>query len=100
MRKFSTRVVRLPKVSGKACAQYVGSLWATRGQKLGLLHSQLATHSNLGISSLSKPTLYTNCMQVIPVLMGKFTSVNQQFCTVYTGPITTTTTLFNKRGTL
>lgn len=99
MRKSSTLIARLPKVSGKACAQYVSSLWAGRGQKTMVLHSLGSTPGGLRINEQYYPSLYTNCIQLFRVLVGNLTSVNQQFCTVYTGPINTTTTLINKRGT-
>ena len=99
MLKLSTLLASLPKLSGKACAQYVGSLWASRGQKTMVLHTHSPTHNELRINEQYYPALYTNCIQLFRVLVGKFTSVNPQFCTVYTGPIKTTTTFINKRGT-
>jgi hypothetical protein len=98
MRKLSTQLSSLPKVSGKACAQYVRSLWAGRGQNPRLLHTPQTTHNTLGINEQYYPSLYTNCIQVFRVLVGNFTPVNLSFYTVYTGPTKTTTTLLNKRG--
>lgn len=92
-----TQIARLPKVSGKACAQYVRSLWANSGQKVAVLHTHKTTHHDLGISEQYYPSLYTNCIQLIQSLAGNFTSVDLQFCTVYTGPIKTTTTYINRR---
>jgi hypothetical protein len=97
MRKSGTLLPRMPKVSGKACVQRASSLWAGRGQKRAVLHTQASTHNELFINEQYAPTLYTNCMRLIQAHVGKFTSVNLQFCTVYTGPIKTTTTYINRR---
>lgn len=97
----STRIVRLPKVSGKACAQYLGSLWERSGNKSGLVHNHRSSHRSLWINQQLYPVLYTNCIQRYKQLVGNFTSVNPQFYTLYTAPITTTTTfIYKKRGTL
>jgi hypothetical protein len=98
MRKLSTRLASLPKVGGKACAQYVRSLWPARGQNSVVLHTPQTNHNVLGINEQCYPSLYTNCIQVFRVLVGNFTPVNLSFYTVYTGPTKTTTTLLNKRG--
>lgn len=100
MRKTSTLISRLPKFSGKACAQFVGSLWVSRGQNSMVLHTPSMSTIRLWKTSQISIVLYTNCIQVLQVLVGNFTSVSKQFYTVCTGPITTTTTFIYKRGTL
>jgi|ERR1700741_1395986 len=94
MHNSGTRHSGLPKVSGKACAQYVETLWAGRGQKTGFTHSPTTNPKNLGVSDWSYTLLYTNCIQLIQALVGNFTSVKSQLYTLYTGPINTTTTTF------
>lgn len=97
MRKISTLMNRVPKVSGKACAQYVGELWDGCVQNLVVLHTLGNNHNALWINEQYTPTLYTNCIQLFNTLVGNFTSVNREFYTVYTGPIKTTTTYINRR---
>lgn len=101
MLKSGTQLTRLPKVSGKACAQYVSSVWESCVQKIAVLHTPHFATSELWINEQYSPTLYTNCIQLLDSLVGKFTSVNFGFYTVYTGSTTTTTTfIYKKRGTL
>lgn len=97
MRSVSTRIPRALKVSGKACVQRVMSLWFACAQAVGVLHSSFRTTNELWITNRFTHSVYTNCMQVLRNLVGKFTSVISMFYTVCTGPITTTTTYINRR---
>lgn len=97
---FGTHISRLPKVSGKACAQHVASMWAGRGQKSAVTHTPQTNHNELCVNEQYYPALYTICIQLFQRLVGNITSVNFEFCTVSTGPTKTTTTYINRRGTV
>lgn len=97
MRKTSTLTTGLPNVGGKVCAQHVRTLWDACAHKFIVTHSRFSTRTILWKNQQSSPTLYTNCIQLFHVLVGNFTPVSTQFCTVYTGPIKTTTTYINRR---
>jgi hypothetical protein len=93
MHKLGTQIARLPKVSGKACAQSAQKLWDTWGQKNGVFSKHKSTHNTLWINPAFTPTLYTKCIQAIHSLVGKSTSVISEFYTLYT-PLTTMTTTY------
>ena len=75
----------------KTCAQAAHNYGKECGAFMAVVHSQIIcpfyTRINIGLFR----SLYTFCVQKCPATVGKFTSVNMGFYTVYTGPITTTT---------
>lgn len=88
-----TQIARLPKLSGKACAEPVGSLRMNRGQKIGVSHIHNFTQNTLWITSDFPRQLYTNCIQIYTAAVGNFTSITDDFYTLYT-PLTTMTTTY------
>ncbi len=88
-----TRIARLPKVSGKACVELVGSLWVGRGQKNGVLHTHNFTQKALWKTYDFSWSLYTNCIHLYTATVGKITSVMEDLYTQYT-PLTTMTTTY------
>ena len=91
----STLVARLPKVSGKACVELVGSMWAVCVQKIRVSHIHSFTQKALWITRDFVGGLYTNCIQVVRSHVDNSTPVILPLYTLYTAPITTTTTYIN-----
>lgn len=93
MLKLGAQMARLPKVSGKACVELVGSLWVGRGQKIGLSRMHNYKQNALWITRDFSSMLYTNCIQLYTWVVGKITSVNSALYPQYT-PLTTMTTTY------
>lgn len=93
MLKFGTQMARLPKASGKACVELVGSLWARGGQKIYFSHTHTFAQNTLWITRGFSRSLYTNCIHLYTEAVGKFTSVISDLYTQYT-PLTTMTTTY------
>lgn len=73
------------------CGSLVHNVWKACGVNQRLFRSQISTKFYTWITTGLFRALYTFCVQKCPAIVGKSTSVNSGFCTVYTGLITTTT---------
>lgn len=94
---FSTgsRGALLPNVGGKACAQAVRTMWAGSGTKMSDFYTNVRTQRSLRITTPTKPSLYTKCMQICTATQRLLNGVNFEFYTVSTGPTNITTTYIN-----
>ncbi len=73
------------------CGKHAHNAGKACGENLGLFRSQNLSQMYTWITTGFFRGLYTFCVQKCPAIVGKFTSVNSGFYTVYTGLITTTT---------
>lgn len=98
---LSTLLPRAPKSSVQVCAKAVDWCGKVVWVKLCVFRTaKLTTKGPMENHRLIRD-LYTFCVQKFTGSVGNFTSVNYGFYTVYTGPITTTTTYINnKEGVL
>lgn len=75
----------------KTCGKLAHNFGTVCGLNMVLVHTQQNVEIYTRITTGLFRALYTLCVQKCPATVGKFTSVNYGFYTVYTGPITTTT---------
>lgn len=78
------------------CAQPVHNHWLACGQKSAVINSPLSRSFAMRKTLIVLPVMYTYCVQNCTAIVGKITSVNRQFYTVYTG-LTKTTTKYIKK---